>query len=255
MNTRTLRRATLPAALTVAFLALSPHTAAAQAAPGDSIPAARLEPLPFAKNSLPPPPLGFGVGIAVPTQGLGGVERAFEKIENVYRSQGYSLPSPHLSLDAMMTYRMTVRPGKSYEVVGQLCRSRGNESGTESELNTTGLLVARRFASTESGAYSLLVGLGGGAYGFLFRREYNAQVSPTNADGSFYLLRHITLQGGGAYGTGAAGITLRAGRHVAFDGLAQYLWMKDTAKSLSPAGEVSFNLSGLVLGGTLSFFY
>jgi hypothetical protein len=238
-----------------AFLALWPHAAAAQAAPGDSVPAERLEALPFAKNSLPLPALGFGAGIAIPTQGLGGVERAFEKIENVYRAQGYSLPSPHLSLDAMATYRMTVRPGKNYEIVGQLCRTRGSESGTESELNTTGLLIARRFASTETGASSLVVGLGGGAYGFLFRREYNVPVSPTNADGSYYLLRNITLEGGGAYGTGAAGFTLRAGRHVAFDGLAQYLWMKDTAKSVPPAGEVSFHLSGLVLSGTLSFFY
>lgn len=254
MTTSELLRASLPVALAYALLTMWPHAAVAQAAAEDSSSAPRLEPLPFARNSLPLPVLGFGIGPGIPTQGLGDVERAFEKIENVYRSQGYSLPSTRLDLDAMMTYRVTVRPGKNYEVIGQLCRSDRN-ANTESELNTTGVLVARRFASTENGGYSLLVGLGGGAYGFLFRREYNVQVSPTNSDGSFYFLRHVTLEGGGAYGTAAAGFTLRAGRHVALDGLAQYLWMKDATTSVQPAGEVSLNLSGLVLGGTLSFFY
>jgi hypothetical protein len=215
-------------------------------------PAPPPEGLPFAKNEIPGGPrLGVGAGIGTYAVSLGSVERAFGRIEDVYRSQGYSLPRTHLELDAMRLYRVTLRLGRNYNLACQVGRSKSQLT----DLKMIGGLLTRRVVSSASGDAALAVGLGGGSFSFSFTRPYGVQVSPTFGDGSYDYLRSVTLEGSATYLAGAGGVTLRPATHVAFDGLVQYVRVADASTDTERAGRVSMNLSGVVLGASLTFFY
>jgi hypothetical protein len=117
----------------------------------------------------------------------------------------------------------------------------------------TGGLVSRRIASAADRDLLLVAGIGGGAYGFSFARHYYATISPIDGSGGYTSLESIVLEGGGNYWTGRGGLTLRPGHHVSVDFLAQYVGMSD-ASDESGTTATSINLSGFMLGGSITLF-
>lgn len=209
--------------------------------------------LPFAKNELPTtyPSVGVGLGVGSYRADLGRVKQAFHTMEGVYRTAGYSIPNAReIHLDAMALWKLAVRLNKAWDVALQLGRSNGESN----QLRTTGVLVSRRFASTAGGGFSLVAGLGGGTYGFSFMQSYGVTVSPVDANGGYYVLDKIVLKGGGNYWTGTGGFKFRPGMHTAVDVLAQYVGMNDASANTERAGRISMNLSGVMVGASLTLF-
>ena len=212
---------------------------------------------PFADNPLPWKPfaIGAGFGAGAYAGDLSEVDRVFERIENSYRAQGWTIPhaSP-AKLDVMRLYSMTARFEKVADVTVQLGRSGNSEDGrNENHLRTNALIVSRRIVSSSEGNLALVAGAGGGTYGFVFHRTYGG-TSPTDANGVYTTLDWVEVQGASTFWTALGGFKLRPGRHFTIDVQAQYVGMKPATANTPQTGDVSVDLSGYCLGASVAFF-
>ena len=209
--------------------------------------------LPFARNEIPEtfPSVGFAIGLAKPLAGFTTVERAFQNLEDTYRAGGFPVPragAVDLVLMVMPTFK--VRLNRWLDVACQMGRS----TGPRDELKLMGGLVSGRH-TLRADNVSLFAGLGAGAYGFSFKRDYGAQITAVDSNGGHYRLESLTLRGGGRYWTTAGGLTIRTGKHGAFEVLVQYLGTGDVSTALTRAGDVSLNISGAMIGVSSTIFF
>ncbi len=209
--------------------------------------------LPFAKHASPrsSPAIGLGFGIGSYHAGLEGVERAFQAIEDVYRSSGYPIPDPpEIQADPMQLWALTIRVSSTWQVACQA----GLSGGESNRIKLLGGLLTARFPIPGTASHTLHASIGGGRYGFSLSKTYGVRITPIESNGGYSALEEITLSGGGGYVTAGGGITLHVGRKVDFDLLAQRFHMGEETATREGLGKMSVDLSGTHIGVRLTLF-
>jgi len=210
---------------------------------------------PFAQNEVPEtfPSFGLSIGVGGYLSGFATVERAFHAIEDAYRAGGFFVPrAGDVRLGPMVLPTLKVRLNQWLDVGFQMGRA---GDGTSDKVKLMGGLVSGRYALSRAGKVSLFAGLGGGTYRFSFRRGYGVQVTPIDGRGGYYELDAIMLEGGGGYWTTVGGLTIRALPRGTLEALVQYVGTDDVSTDASQAGEVRLNMSGAMIGVSITSYF
>ncbi len=221
--------------------------------PGRPGPADSSDILPFARNPLPAtfPSVGLSLSYAGFLSGFETVEEAFRSMENFYRGGGYPVPqAAPVEPGPLLLSTLELRLNERIDVALQA----GRAGSQVDEFKLLGARLSGRFTPTSARNLSLRAAFGAGVYGFKFERRYAAQISAPDANGGYYRLEQVVLDGGGRYWSVAGGLVLRSGPRGAFEAFIQYLGTGNVATSTS-AGEVSLNLSGAMIGGSFTLFF
>lgn len=211
--------------------------------------------LPFARNETPRRPhprirIGFGNGLCSYQTPLDGIEEAFDATENAYRAMTYTIPHPHrISIDPIQLATMSFEFNDTYAVTAQA----GTSGEDAPRIGLLGGLISARMFPFKGRVAAFTAGIGAGEYHFAFEKHYHAYLGTTESDGKRYLER-VNIRGGCTYFTAAGGVTFFAGRHFAFDLFAQYIGMSDKLADMPHARKVEFNLSGTMLGATITLY-
>lgn len=235
---------------------VEPSNPAATSAAGDetetagrqAVAAGMPDAFPFAQNEIPEgfPSFGLAIGVGGYLSSFKTVEQAFHAIEDAYRAGGFFVPAAKdVELGPMVLATLKVRFTPWLDAGFQIGRA---GAGTGDKVSLMGGLVSGRYALSPAGKVSLFAGLGGGTYRFSFTRGYGVQVSPIDGGGGYYELDAITLEGGGDYWTTVGGLAIRVWPGGALEVAAQYLGTGDVSAAATKAGEVRLNMSGAMIG-------
>ena len=198
------------------------------------------------------PSVGATFGMGWYLSDFSAVERAFHSIENAYAAGGYTVPPARdVDLPPIVLPSIRVRLSPWIEATLQA----GRAEGMSDELGLVGGLVSARYPLKRPGKVFLLVGAGAGIYRFSFARSYGVQISPVDGNGGYYELDQITLAGRGSYWTAAGGLSIRAWRRGAVEASVQYVGTGDVSTDLTRAGRVSLNMSGAMIGLSVTGFF
>jgi hypothetical protein len=210
---------------------------------------------PFANNVVPEsfPSVGFALGVGGCLSSFTSVEAAFHAMEDVYRADGFPVPSARdVEPGPMVMPTLMVRLNPWLEGRFQMGRAGG---ATADRVTLLGGLVSGRVPLSPAGKVSLLAGLGGGSYRFSFVRSYGARVSSTDANGGYFELETITLHGGGGYWTAGGGLAVGAFPRGALEARIQYVGTGDVTANTTRAGDVRVNMSGAMLSLSIVSFF
>jgi hypothetical protein len=211
-------------------------------------------PLPFARGELPVryPRLGMNFGAAHRFSSFASVDRAFRKMEDVHRAEGYSVPrAPSMNLGLVSQSTFTLQLTPTTELACESVQS----FDVQRDFRAVGGLLSRRYLLPTARKVAIFAGLGAGRYRFSFVQHYGVQISPVDPNGGYNVLETIRIQGSGFYWAGSGGLRVRASRKSELEVAARYLRMPDETMNDPRAGRITVNMSSALLGVSYTYVF